>query len=147
MLNVYINADVIRLNVECGSWQEAVAAGCQPLLDKGCVEPSYLAAIIRNHLALGAYMVIAPGIMLAHARPEDGVKQVSLSLVTLKEPLAFGNETNDPVKLILTLASTDKEAHLVILAKLMELLLQASEVEAIMQAQQVQEVLAIIANY
>jgi PTS system ascorbate-specific IIA component len=32
---------------------------------------------------------LAPGIALLHARPEDGVKQACLSLITLQYPVKF----------------------------------------------------------
>ncbi len=44
-----------------------------------------------------AHIVIAPGIALPHARPEDGVIDSTVAVVRLAEPVNFGNEDNDPV--------------------------------------------------
>lgn len=147
MLTDFLTADCIRLNVVCENWKEAVKAGTDLLLEKNCVEPSYLAAIIHHHEAFGPYMVVAPGIVLAHARPEDGAKKVSISLVTLKTPMVFGNEMNDPVKLVFTFATTDQKVHLALLADLMELLSNEDDMQTIMSARQVSSVIHIIKQY
>jgi PTS system ascorbate-specific IIA component len=73
---------------------------------------------------LGPYCVIAPGIALLHARPEDGVKKACLSLITLKKPVPFGHSTNDPVDVVFTLGARNKEDHIEALAELADYLLQ-----------------------
>lgn len=147
MLADFLTCDYIRLNVACDNWKDAVKAGTDLLLEKKCIEPSYLDAIIHHHENFGPYMVVAPGIVLAHARPEDGAKKVSISLVTLKEPIVFGNITNDPVKLVFTFATTDNKVHLSLLASLMELLSNQKDMQAIMSASQVSSVIDIIKQY
>ncbi|MBP2660241.1 MAG: putative IIA-like nitrogen-regulatory protein PtsN [Firmicutes bacterium] len=147
MLSNFFTPDVIHLNVECSDWYEAVKVGTDLLVRKNCVEKRYLDAIVRNHKELGPYMVIAPGIMLAHARPEDGVLKLSLSLVTLKMPIVFGNETNDPVKLLITLAATNQDSHLSTLAELMELLMSEEDIEKMMNADKEEEIIKIVSRY
>lgn len=147
MLADVLKSDCIRLNVACDNWKEAVKAGTDLLLEKNCIEPNYLAAIIHHHETFGPYMVVAPGIVLAHARPEDGAKKVSISLVTLKTPIVFGNITNDPVKLVFTFATTDSKGHLALLTNLMELLSDEEDIQTIMSASQVSSVIDIIKQY
>lgn len=147
MLANFLTSDCIELNVSCGDWKEAVKAGTDLLLKRGDVESGYLDAIIRHHEEIGPYMVVAPGIMLAHARPEEGVRKVGLSLVTLARPIVFGNETNDPVKLIVTLATTGNEAHLSLLGALMELLSNEADMRRILTASEVGEVTEILRRY
>lgn len=147
MLADVLTSDCIRLNVACDHWKEAVKAGTDLLLEKNCIEPNYLEAIIHHHETFGPYMVVAPGIVLAHARPEDGAKKVSISLVTLKRPIVFGNITNDPVKVVFTFATTDNKGHLALLANLMELLSNEEDIKMIMSTNQVSTVLNIIKQY
>jgi PTS system ascorbate-specific IIA component len=52
---------------------------------------------------LGPYAVIAPGIALLHARPDDGVLAPCLALITLSRAVEFGSEQNDPVDLVFAL--------------------------------------------
>ncbi|WDU82798.1 PTS sugar transporter subunit IIA [Caloramator sp. Dgby_cultured_2] len=92
-------------------------------------------------------MVIAPGIVLAHARPENGVKKLSMSLITLKNPINFGSELNDPVKLIITLAAIDSKTHLKALSQLMNLLMNTDDLNIIINAKSKEEVLNIINKY
>jgi PTS system ascorbate-specific IIA component len=66
----------------------------------------------------GPYIVLAPGIALAHARPEDGAVALALCAVTLASPVAFGHPSNDPVDVVLAFASPDRNAHLGLLAAL-----------------------------
>lgn len=147
MLKNLLTRETIKLHVSCGDWIEAIQLGTSILIEKGYVEKSYEQAIIECFKRYGPYMVIAPGIVLSHARPENGVNTLSMSLVTLKNPIRFGNETNDPVKLIITLAATDNETHLKALAQLMELLMNEENIKIIVTASDVDSVIAVIQEY
>ena len=59
----------------------------------------------------GPYFVIAPGLAMPHGRPEEGVKKNGFALVTLKTPLTFNHEDNDPVDILITLAAVDARTH------------------------------------
>ena len=143
MLANYIDERYIRTNVSCKNWQDAIRAGANLLLQEACIEPRYIEAIIRHHMEL-PYMVIAPGIMLAHARSEEGARAVGLSMITLAEPIAFGSELNDPVKLVITLATTDGKKHMKLLSSLMEFLMKEELVRRLMAAKEVAEAVSII---
>jgi PTS system ascorbate-specific IIA component len=143
----FLSNETILVNAECRCWQEAVKIGVNLLVRQNCVEEKYADAIILNHQILGPYMVIAPGIVLAHARPEEGALKVAISLITFKLPVTFGNTLNDPVKLIITLAATDAKSHLSLLAQLMELLMNELDVQSIMGAKTAEEVLDIVNRY
>ncbi|SHH74673.1 Transcriptional antiterminator [Caloranaerobacter azorensis DSM 13643] len=147
MLNELITEETIALNVEVKDWKDAVYKGAEMLLIKDYIDKSYIDGIIKNILEIGAYIVIAPGIALPHARPECGVKKLSMSLMTLKNPVEFGNEDNDPVKLVITLAAIDNEMHLKALSQLMGLLNNSEDVQAIFNAKNKKEILCIIEKY
>lgn len=93
-------------------------AACQLLVDGGAVEPRYLSRCIEMVEEHGPYMVLAPGIALAHARPEDGAIRLGLSAVTLANPVEFGHPDNDPVDLVVCFASPDQEQHVGLLGAL-----------------------------
>lgn len=147
MLDDLLNKDMIKLNVDCHSWEDAVKAGTSLLIKKDYVKKSYEDAIFNNFKEMGPYMVVAPGIVLSHARPENGVNKLSMSLVTLKEPVKFGSDTNDPVKLVITLAAIDNECHLKALSQLMELFMNNDDLQKIMRATNKEEVLKVITRY
>ena len=101
----------IRLQAEATTWQEAVKIGVDLLVAADVVEPRYYQAILEGVERFGPYFVIAPGLAMPHGRPEEGVKKTGFALVTLKTPLPFNHEDNDPVDLLITLAAEDATAH------------------------------------
>ena len=54
---------------------------------------------------------VAPGLAMPHGRPEEGVKKTGFALVTLKTPLVFNHEDNDPVDILITMAAVDATTH------------------------------------
>lgn len=101
----------VRLQAEANSWQEAVKIGVDLLVAADVVEPRYYQAILDGVAQFGPYFVIAPGLAMPHGRPEEGVKKTGFALVTLKEPLVFNHEDNDPVDILITLAAVDANTH------------------------------------
>ena len=89
----------ILLQAEASTWQEAVKLGVDLLVKADVVEPRYY------------YFVIAPGLAMPHGRPEEGVKKTGFALVTLKKPLVFNHEDNDPVDILITMAAVDANTH------------------------------------
>lgn len=147
MLIDILREELIKLNVKCNDWKEVIEEGAYLLEKEGIVNKNYKEAIINNFYELGPYMVIAPGIVLSHARPEAGVNKNGISILTLESPIEFGSELNDPVKLIITLAAKDNTSHLSSLSKLMEILMNSDHLNSIINAKKVQEVVEIIKRY
>ncbi|WP_203433897.1 PTS sugar transporter subunit IIA [Jiangella asiatica] len=111
------------VGVQATDWRGAVHAACAPLVTAGALEARYpdrCVAIAEEH---GPYMVLAPGLALAHARPEDGAVQLCLSAAVLSRPVEFGHDQNDPVDLVLAFGSPDDASHLELLQSLAEHLL------------------------
>ncbi len=131
-----------QLTVE--NWEEAIRAAGKLLVDDGAVEPRFVEAMIRVAQELGPYIVVAPGIALPHARPEDGVKRASISAISLKKPIEFGHEKNDPVRLVIALAAEDNKQHVQGLADLAAVLGKAETVERLMAAESKDELLDIM---
>ncbi|EOD00013.1 PTS system, IIA component [Caldisalinibacter kiritimatiensis] len=147
MLNDLLTREVIELNVEAREWKEAIKKGADLLSKKGYITDEYVNAIYNNFKEVGPYMVVAPGIVLAHARPEDGVNRLCMSLITLSSPVRFGHETNDPVKMIVTFAAVDNKSHLKALSQLMELFMNTNDLNQVMNATNKEEVLSVINKY
>ncbi len=103
--------NAICLQAEASTWQDAVKIGVDLLEAAGVVEPRYYQAILDGVARFGPYFVIAPGLAMPHGRPEEGVKKNGFALVTLKTPLVFNHEDNDPVDILITLAAVDARTH------------------------------------
>jgi PTS system ascorbate-specific IIA component len=122
MLENYLTKDVIKVNVKAANWEEAVRTGGELLVNAQKCRPEYVDAMVRTVRELGPYMVLAPGLALAHARPEDGTLAVGLSLITLAEPVEFGSKVNDPVKVVISFCAVDRDGHVEVLKALAEFL-------------------------
>ncbi len=82
----------------------------------------------------GPYIALAKGIALAHASPEDGMLLPGISLVRLREPVAFGHEDNDPIWAVFACAMPDKPAYTAALLNLMQKIRRPSFLQAILEA-------------
>ena len=111
----------VLVGVRAGSWEEAVRIAGRLLVDDGIVEERYVDAMVKVTQELGPYAVIAPGVAMPHARPEDGARGIGLSVVILSEGVNFGSP-NDPVYVVIGFAAKDKSSHLRVLQELAELL-------------------------
>ena len=122
MLKDILKDSHILLNQECNNWKEAIAKSADALLASQVIEERYIDAMIKSVEEYGPYIVVGKHLALAHARPEDGVNELGISVMTLKEPVVFGNSDNDPVKIIFCLAAVDSYSHLNLMKNLIELI-------------------------
>ena len=111
----------------------------------GRTDSPYTDAVVAALHEFGPYFVVAPGIAIAHARPSESVFSVGLSLLVLREPITFGNEANDPVRLVFGLCATDHDGHLGLMAELSNLLMDADRVNSLLNAGTVEDIRAILA--
>ncbi|AOF54119.1 PTS ascorbate-specific transporter subunit IIA [Rodentibacter caecimuris] len=101
----------IKLNQTAADWKAAIKIGTDLLEASGAIEPRYYDTIISNIEKMGPYIILAPGLAMPHARPEEGVIKTAFALVTLKEPIYFDGE-EDPVYVLITLAGSDSDQHM-----------------------------------
>lgn len=134
----------IRLDISAGDWQEAVRAAGALLVEQGKAEPRYVDKILENVTRFGPYVVFAPGAAIAHAGYEDGGKALAISAVRLREPVAFGHETNDPVKWVFCVSTTKQERHQEAMFRLMRLLADPSIRERMDAAASAEEFLELL---
>lgn len=144
MLKDMLTVDTIKLNVSANSWEESVKLSGELMVKTGCVEPRFVDAMLRFVTENGPYVVIAPGIAMPHARPEDGVNELCMSLLTLSTPVEFGSEDNDPVEMVICLAAVDNSSHLDALAELLEILGDESKWNTIRTAKDPQDIIALL---
>jgi len=126
--------DSIRVLAAALDREHAVELAGDLLVSSGRVTPEYTTQMVEVFETLGPYFVIAPGIAIAHAKPSDAVISTGLSLVTLAEPVVFGNAANDPVRLVIGLSARDHDSHLEMLAELAALLSDADAVNFLLNA-------------
>ena len=124
----------IKLQQSCVSWRETFELAGLGLVESSRTTSDYTNEMIQAFEELGPYMVIAPGIALAHGRPSEAVLATGLSLVTLSTPVVFGSTANDPVSLVIGLAAVDHDSHIDLMAALSELLMSEDTVKFLLKA-------------
>lgn len=145
-LSDLIIAKTIRLKVEASNWEEVVDKAGEPLLELKAIEPRYITAMKDVIKHCGPYMVIWPGVALLHARPDEGVNCLSMSLVTLKKPVAFGLADKDPVYIAIVLGAVNNNSHLNALYELNALMQKPFIIESLRNATTSYQVRSLISN-
>ena len=130
--------NAIALQQEANSWEDAIRQAGQLLINTGKIKESYIEATIRNIHELGPYILIAPNVALPHSRPEDGVVEQGISVLTLKEAVQFDPEK--PFRIVICLAAIDQNLHIEMLQKISEVIADEALVDQLLNATSVDEI-------
>ncbi|APG49470.1 PTS sugar transporter subunit IIA [Providencia stuartii] len=141
------DAKWIQINQVAVDWKEALSIACTPLIIHGAAEPNYLQGIIKNTQSWGPYYLIAPGIAMPHARPEQGAIYNQITLTTLKQPVVFGHEDCDPVWLLMTVCATQSDDHIRLIQYIAELIDNPLLLDEIRCAKTHDDVLRLLNSY
>lgn len=130
----------IRVGAVALDREDAVAMAGDLLIASGRVTPEYreqMVAVLETH---GPYFVLAPGIALAHAETSTAVLSTGLSLLVLSDPIVFGNQANDPVRLIVGLCAVDHDSHIEMLGELSTLLSDENAVNSMLNSTDIETI-------
>lgn len=133
----------ISLHRRAGTWEEAIRVAAAPLEECGSIEASYTNRMIESVKRLGPYMVIMPGLALAHAAPGADVRMSDLSIAVFDADVRFHCD-NDPVRIVMCLACTDREAHLARLQRMAEKLMDTAFVERMRACESTDELYSLL---
>ncbi|AZI14921.1 PTS sugar transporter subunit IIA [Avibacterium paragallinarum] len=140
----------VKLNQTAKNWEEAIKIGTDMLVESGAIEPRYYNAIVSMVKEMGPYIILAPGLAMPHARPEEGVNRTAFALVTLTTPVAFESE-EEPVSVLITLAGSDSDQHMQGIMEITQVLedsdpnsLTGVDLEKIRRCQSAEEIYAVI---
>jgi mannitol/fructose-specific phosphotransferase system IIA component (Ntr-type) len=126
------------------SWQQVVFLSGKNLIEQGSINPNYLIEIINNTKKYGPYSVIAPGIALLHARPNDGVNNLCLSLLILKNGVDFEGSNFNPVNVIFLLGMFGAQTQTKLLNELILLIRKKGICEMLIRCKTIEEVKNVI---
>jgi mannitol operon transcriptional antiterminator len=143
-LHDVIRPEVIRIGVEAATREEAIKAAGGVLVECGIAEERYTAAMLSVCDQLGPYIVLAPGVAIPHAAPEDGALDVGLAVVVLAHPVRFGHPENDPVHTVIAFASSDQSRHIGVLSALARFLGDPIQCECMAHARSAQDVIDLL---
>lgn len=144
MLKDLITADRIQIIEKAENWKEALRIASKPLLKDGSITESYVDAMIGLVEKMGPYIVLAPGIALPHARKEDGVNRLAMSLLCCREKVYFNEEKY--ANLFFVLASDDGRSHIDALMHLSKIFSNESKLDQFLKAKSVEELAEMIAS-
>lgn len=144
MLKDLLTPEMIQITDQVLDWEEAITLSAETLLKNDYIEERYIQAIIDEVHQHGAFIHIGKGIALPHARPEDGVKKLGMSLLKSKEAVKILDEDKHAVNIFICLAAIDNETHLRALSSLTKVLTNADKLDQLLAAESKEEILNIL---
>ncbi|ASN04567.1 BglG family transcription antiterminator [Virgibacillus necropolis] len=143
-LDELITQQNITVRSSVKTWDEAIRVSAQPLVESGKINPEYVEAMI-NQYDKDPYIVIGPNIAIPHAAPEEGVNEVGMSLLRLKEGINFTADYS--INLVIVIAAVDKQQHIHALMQLMKLSGSEKDRNRMINADSIKEIHNIIQSY
>jgi Phosphotransferase system mannitol/fructose-specific IIA domain (Ntr-type) len=123
---------------------QAISIAGELLVTSQRAKPEYIDSMLEAIEKFGPYIVIAPGIALAHGKPGEAVIATGLSLLMIREPVEFKHSQNDPVQLVFGLAATDHESHIEVMAELAEFLSDSESVNSLLTCSNNEQIRGLI---
>ena len=134
----------ILVKASVGNRSAAIELAGELLIASGKATNSYVQSMLEAVEKFGPYIVIAPGIALAHGKPSDEVIETGLSLLVLESAVEFQHSQNDPVQLVFGLAATDHESHIELMSELAEFLSNQNRVNSLLTCSDSEQIRAVL---
>ena len=135
----------IQITREMPDWQNAIRMASAPLLDNGFINRNYIEKAIDMVETDKRFIMIADGVIIAHAGVDDCVYSMGMSFLKLPEKLSFNGYMDADI--IVVLATPDKTRHLPALYQLFDLLEDEGNISAMRRAQDAHEIARLIRKY
>ncbi len=132
----------IAIHEESYSWTEALRISGQVLLEQGFIEERYIDNIIGQLRYYGPYMFIFPRVILAHAKPEDGVQHLGVTFNIFKRSVPFSDFYKADI--VIVLSAIDQESHLKILKDILNVFSIETRIDKLLQMERKEEVRAYL---
>ncbi len=129
-----LTEDAVAVGRHASDWRAAVREAGALLVATGVTSAEYTDEMVATVEKLGPYIVLAPGIALAHSRPSPAVKRGGIAWLQLAEPVEFGHQKNDPVWLVVALAALDHDGHIELMSSLAAVLSDTDLLESVRAA-------------
>ncbi len=144
MITTWLPAENIQIVDSVSDWKQAIRLSAQPLLAKETMTEAYIDAIFNSHQELGPYYVLAPGLAMPHARPEQGAIKNGLSLLHIKQGVSFDAEENDPVYVVIMLCALSGDEHINMITALADIFSDDERLSALLKASSIEEIQGVI---
>lgn len=144
MMMTWLPTENIQIVDSVSDWKQAIRLSAQPLLAKEAINEGYLQAIFNSHQKLGPYYVLAPGLAMPHARPEQGAMKNGLSLLHIKQGVYFDAEENDPIHVVIMLSALSGDEHITMITALAGIFSDDERLSALLKASSIETIQAVI---
>jgi len=134
----------ILINGSVDDRSAAIELAGELLVASGKAKKSYVQSMLEAVEKFGPYIVIAPGIALAHGKPSNEVIETGLSLLVLESAIEFQHSQNDPVQLVFGLAATDHDSHIELMADLAQFLSDHERVNSLLTCSDSSQIRALL---
>ena len=143
-----LKKELIRLNLEAGTSEEALRTLAQAFVDCGVAKESYPDAIVLRE---STYPTGLPATAFDIATPHtfaEHVNEAAMGLAVLKQPVAFQQMGSPDITLhpqvLFMLAITDPKDQITLLRKIMKLIQNPEALTKVRDANSVDEVYGIL---
>lgn len=144
LLSDSFGANSIAIKESVADRTEAIFISGELLVASGRANENYIHSMLHAVETHGPYIVIAPGIALAHGKPGEDVIETGLSLLLLKQPIEFKHSQNDPVQLVFGLAALDHDSHIGFMSELSVFLSESSNVNSLLTCSESSQIRALL---
>ena len=144
MLSELLTEDKIQFSDDSLEWEEAIQLAAKPLEEQHYITSAYTQAMIDRVLEMGAFIHIGKGIAIPHARPEQGVQELGMSLLRMKKPVLLLNQEEHAIDLFICLAAIDNKLHLKALSELTSFLVNEDSLKRLKEAETSAEIIAMM---
>ena len=144
MITTWLPVENIQIVDSVSDWKQAIRLSAQPLLAKETITEEYIEAIFNSHQELGPYYVLAPGLAMPHARPEQGAIKNGLSLLHIKQGVSFNADENDPIYVVIMLCALSGDEHINMITALAEIFSNDERLSALLKASTLETIQTVI---
>ena len=116
----------------------------KPLIARNDIEERYVEKSIENIRKEKPFIMIADGVVIAHAGVDDGANRVCLSLLTMPEKIDVAGYMEADV--ILMIGTPDPTKHLGVLEQLNSMLEDIEALHLLKTAKEPKEILELVQN-
>lgn len=132
----------IKIHEEEYRWMQSIQEAGKCLVENGSIDSKYLDAIISQIRYYGPYMFITPRVILAHAKPEEGVNFLDISLHIFKNSVEYSDFHK--ANIVIVLATKDQESHLKLLKDIVTIFSIQTRIDDLLQMENESQVQAYL---
>ena len=123
-------------------WERALYTTAFPLIERKSIDENYVQCIIKRLIESGPYMFVTKDLVLAHARPENGVKHLDLAIGIAPEGVTFAE--GKKARIIFLLVVEDQQKHMGILRDIRKALAKSPQIDVLAATEDAKEVCDIL---